>query len=221
MASLRQKKKQHPAKRAWKNFTNMVKSKFRDMEIASSVRNSTARVLRFISRRLIVPFRTRYLQNNSYTTDKYHYSGNESSRQFLNAFSRDRTKPKRRHYGYDDDYYSQIYQYQSQSQSKRQSQNQSQSQNQNQSQSQSRGEGTSGSKERVVGKKEEKKEEDEEGMPEIADSMEDAWRRVVAASPHLQVDERADEFIYKFRESMKMEKERSFLEFQERLKRSA
>ncbi|XP_010440467.1 PREDICTED: uncharacterized protein LOC104723768 [Camelina sativa] len=200
MASLRQKKKQHPAKRAWKNFTNMVKSKFRDMEIASSVRESTARVFRFISRRLIVPFRTRYLQNNRYT-DKYYYSRNESSRQFLNFSSRSLTKPKRRHYGYEDDYYSQIYQYQSQSQT--------------------RGDGTSGSKSKVVGTKEEKKEEDEDGMPEIADSMEDAWRRVVAASPHLQVDERADEFIYKFRESMKIEKERSFLEYQERLKRSA
>ncbi|KAG7542965.1 hypothetical protein ISN45_Aa07g029020 [Arabidopsis thaliana x Arabidopsis arenosa] len=197
MASLRQKKKQNPAKRAWKNFTNMVKYKFRDIEIASSVRESTARVLRFISRRLIVPFRTRYLQNNSYT-DKYYYSRNQSSRQFLNFFSRSLTKPKRRHYGYDDEY-SQIYQYQSQS----------------------RGEGTSENKENVVRRKEEKKEEEEEGMPEIADSMEDAWRRVVAASPHLQVNERADEFIYKFRESMKMEKERSFLEFQERLKRSA
>ncbi|AEE83432.1 hypothetical protein [Arabidopsis thaliana] len=200
MASLRQKKKQNPAKRAWKNFTNMVKSKFRDMEIASSVRESTARVFRFISRRLIVPFRTRYLQNNSYT-DKYYYSRNQSSRQFLNFISRSLTKPKRRQYGYDDEY-SQIYQYQSQS----------------------RGEGTSGSKENVVRRIEEQKEEEEEeeeGMPEIADSMEDAWRRVVAASPHLQVNERADEFIYKFRESMKMEKERSFLEFQERLKRSA
>lgn len=87
--------------------------------------------------------------------------------------------------------------------------------------SQSRSEGTSESKEKVVGRKEEKEEEEEEVMPEIADSMEDAWRRVVAASPHLRVNERADEFIYKFRESMKMEKERSFLEFQERLKRSA
>lgn len=75
--------------------------------------------------------------------------------------------------------------------------------------------------EKAARRKEEKDQEDEEGMPEIADSMEDAWRRVVAASPHLRVDERADEFIYKFRESMKMEKERSFLEFQERLKRSA
>ncbi|KFK23752.1 hypothetical protein AALP_AAs74096U000100 [Arabis alpina] len=171
----------------------MIKSKFRDIEIATSVRESTARVLRFLSSRLIVPFRTRYLQNTSYT-DKY-YSRNQTSRRFLGFFSLPLNKTKRRRYGYDENY-SQIYQYQSQP----------------------RSEGTSGSKEKVMVRKEEK--EEEEGMPEIADSMEDAWRRVVAASPHLRVNERADEFIYKFRESMKMEKERSFLEFQERLKRS-
>ncbi|KAJ4867681.1 Uncharacterized protein Rs2_18495 [Raphanus sativus] len=207
MVSLRQKKKQNPAKRAWKSFTNMVKSKLRDIEIAATVRESTARVIRFLSCRLIVPFRTRYLENTSYS-DKYYSrssSNQTTSRRFLNFFSRSHTKTKRRSYAYDDDY-SQFYQYQNQS----------------------RYEGTSQSKEKVVRRKEEKvvkrkeeKEEDEEGMPEIADSMEDAWRRVVAASPHLRVDERADEFIYKFKESMKMEKERSFLEFQERLKRSA
>uniref|UniRef100_A0A1J3FGS9 Cotton fiber protein n=2 Tax=Noccaea caerulescens TaxID=107243 RepID=A0A1J3FGS9_NOCCA len=197
MVSMRQKNKQNPAKRAWKSFTNMVKSKFRDLEIGASVRESTARVLRFLSRRLIVPFRTRYLENTSYT-DKY-YSRNQTSRRLLSFFSRPLTKPKRRSNGYDDDSYSHMYQYHSQS----------------------RSEGTSESKEKVVGRKEEKEEEEEEVMPEIADSMEDAWRRVVAASPHLRVNERADEFIYKFRESMKMEKERSFLEFQERLKRSA
>ncbi|KAG2325884.1 hypothetical protein Bca52824_008612 [Brassica carinata] len=208
MVSLRQKKKQNPAKRAWKSFTNMVKSKLRDIEIAATVRESTARVIRFLSCRLIVPFRTRYLENTSYS-DKYYSrsNSNQTSRRFLNFFSRrSHTKTKRRSYAYDDDY-SQIYQYQNQP----------------------RCEGTSESKEKVVRRKEEKAvrrkeekdQEDEEGMPEIADSMEDAWRRVVAASPHLRVDERADEFIYKFRESMKMEKERSFLEFQERLKRSA
>lgn len=205
MVSLRQKKRQNPAKRAWKSFTNMVKSKLRDIEIAATVRESTARVIRFLSCRLIVPFRTRYLENTSYSDKYYSRSSNQTSRRFLNFFSRSHTKTKRRSYEYDDDY-SQIYQYQNQS----------------------RCEGTSESTEKVVRRKEEKvvrrkeeKEEDEEGMPEIADSMEDAWRRVVAASPHLRVDERADDFIYKFRESMKMEKERSFLEFQERLKRSA
>ncbi|CAH8261530.1 unnamed protein product [Arabidopsis lyrata] len=65
------------------------------------------------------------------------------------------------------------------------------------------------------------KEEEEEGAHELVDSMEGAWRRVVAASPHLKVDEKASEFIYKFKEEMRMEKERSFLEFQERLIRSS
>ncbi|ESQ56167.1 hypothetical protein EUTSA_v10026764mg [Eutrema salsugineum] len=200
MVSLRQKKKQNPAKRAWKSFTNMVRSKFRDIEIAASVRESTARVLRFLSHRLIVPFRTRYLENTSYT-DKYYIRSNQTSQRFLNFFSRrPLAKTKRRHNEYGDSY-SQFYQYQSQSRIEESSRSEK--------------------NEKAVGRKEETRGEEDEGMPEIADSMEDAWKRVVAASPHLRVDERADEFIYKFRESMKMEKERSFLEFQERLKRSA
>ncbi|KAK8684691.1 hypothetical protein V6N13_040707 [Hibiscus sabdariffa] len=53
------------------------------------------------------------------------------------------------------------------------------------------------------------------------DSIEDAWKAVVAKSPHLRgVDERADEFIYKFREERKLEKEQSDLDFQEMLARS-
>lgn len=50
--------------------------------------------------------------------------------------------------------------------------------------------------------------------------IEDAWKAVVASSPHLQgVDDRAEEFISKFREDMKLQKERSLLEFQEMLAR--
>ncbi|KAF3974930.1 hypothetical protein ACB098_02G085100 [Castanea mollissima] len=52
-------------------------------------------------------------------------------------------------------------------------------------------------------------------------SVEDAWKVVVASSSHLQVDERAEEFISKFHEEMKLQKERSNLEFQEMLARSA
>ncbi|KAJ7954707.1 Cotton fiber protein [Quillaja saponaria] len=53
-------------------------------------------------------------------------------------------------------------------------------------------------------------------------SIEDAWKAVVASSPNLRgVEERADEFIVKFREDMKIQKERSILEFQEMLTRSA
>lgn len=52
-------------------------------------------------------------------------------------------------------------------------------------------------------------------------TIEDAWKVVVAKSPQLHVDERADEFISKFHEDMKLQKERSLLEFQEMLARSA
>ncbi|KAF5736749.1 hypothetical protein HS088_TW14G00902 [Tripterygium wilfordii] len=53
-------------------------------------------------------------------------------------------------------------------------------------------------------------------------SVEDAWNAVVASSPQLRgVDERAEDFISKVREDMKLQKERSHLEFQEMLKRSA
>ncbi|KAJ0093825.1 hypothetical protein Patl1_25598 [Pistacia atlantica] len=53
-------------------------------------------------------------------------------------------------------------------------------------------------------------------------NIEDAWSAIVAKSPQLRcVDERAEEFIYKFREDMKIERERSLLEFQKMLARSA
>lgn len=52
------------------------------------------------------------------------------------------------------------------------------------------------------------------------DTIEDAWKAVVAKSPLLQVDQKAEEFIYKFREDMRLQKEKSLLEFQERLARS-
>ncbi|KAM1281684.1 hypothetical protein ACFX2H_022132 [Malus domestica] len=53
-------------------------------------------------------------------------------------------------------------------------------------------------------------------------SVEDAWQAVVAKSPQLRVvDERAEEFIHKFRQDMKLQKEKSLLEFQEMLARSS
>ncbi|XP_040997153.1 uncharacterized protein LOC121243149 [Juglans microcarpa x Juglans regia] len=63
---------------------------------------------------------------------------------------------------------------------------------------------------------------DERSLPKRSKSIhsvEDAWEAVIASSPQLRnVDERAEEFISKFREDMKLQKERSF---QEMLERSA
>jgi len=52
-------------------------------------------------------------------------------------------------------------------------------------------------------------------------TIEDAWKVVVARSPQLHVDQKAEEFISKFREDMRLQKERSMLEYQEMLARSA
>ncbi|KAL3726964.1 hypothetical protein ACJRO7_031810 [Eucalyptus globulus] len=51
--------------------------------------------------------------------------------------------------------------------------------------------------------------------------IDERWRAIVAKSPQLRVDERAEEFISKFKEDIKLQRERSDIEFQERLKRSA
>ncbi|XP_030470768.1 uncharacterized protein LOC115688945 [Syzygium oleosum] len=50
--------------------------------------------------------------------------------------------------------------------------------------------------------------------------IDEQWKAIVAMSPQLRVDERAEEFISKFKEDMKLQRERSDIEFQERLKRS-
>jgi len=72
---------------------------------------------------------------------------------------------------------------------------------------------TSGAK-RVIEKK-----KDLAGGNSNVDSLEDAWKAVVAKSPQLQVDQKAEQFITKFREDMRLQKERSLLEFQEMLAR--
>ncbi|KAG8370417.1 hypothetical protein BUALT_Bualt14G0114700 [Buddleja alternifolia] len=50
----------------------------------------------------------------------------------------------------------------------------------------------------------------------------DNWKRRPLLLPQFRgIDERADEFIAKFRQDMKLEREQSILEFEEMLKRSA
>ncbi|XP_014512338.1 uncharacterized protein LOC106770987 [Vigna radiata var. radiata] len=65
------------------------------------------------------------------------------------------------------------------------------------------------------------KKKDLAGGNSGVNTLEDAWKAVVAKSPQLQVDQKAEEFISKFREDMRLQKERSLLEFQEMLARGA
>ncbi|GAU25247.1 hypothetical protein TSUD_17600 [Trifolium subterraneum] len=60
----------------------------------------------------------------------------------------------------------------------------------------------------------------EENNSNDIDTIEDAWKAVVAKSPMMQVDQKAEEFISKFRQDMRLQKEKSLIEFHERLARS-
>lgn len=52
--------------------------------------------------------------------------------------------------------------------------------------------------------------------------VDDAWKAIVARSPQLRgVDERADEFISKFRKEMKLQKDKSIIDYQDMLNRSS
>ena len=53
----------------------------------------------------------------------------------------------------------------------------------------------------------------------IMDTIEDAWKALVAKTNEMQVDQKAEEFISKFREEMRLQKERSLQEFMEMLAR--
>jgi hypothetical protein len=64
-------------------------------------------------------------------------------------------------------------------------------------------------------------EETSRSNSENIDTIEDAWKIVIDKSPHLQVDDRAEEFINKFYEDVRLQKERSLMEYQEMLARSA
>ncbi|PON31217.1 cotton fiber protein [Parasponia andersonii] len=86
--------------------------------------------------------------------------------------------------------------------------------------------GTSGNKEDYKGKQVAEDDHGGKDLKRISSksiySVEDAWKVVVASSPQLRgVDERAEEFISNFRQDMKLQKEKSILEFQEMLIRSA
>lgn len=62
----------------------------------------------------------------------------------------------------------------------------------------------------------------DEGGDKMSYCIDERWMAIVAKSPQLcSVDERAEEFIGRFKEEMKLERERSILEFQEMIRRGA
>ncbi|XVF38461.1 hypothetical protein REPUB_Repub20aG0104400 [Reevesia pubescens] len=198
MPPLNMAKKLKPARKAWKSFTNKLKSKLQNFHVPNSIKAATNRFLDFCSIRLFAPFKKRFLSKySSNRPRRYNYS-------HLYHYQHYETQLKNRKVIYIDQLYEEL----PVSMQAKRVEPQAETSRRNEV-----------ADNKVVQRKGKEKEEEEESS---IYSIEDAWKAIVAKSPHLRgVDERADEFIYKFHEDRKLEKEISDLDFQEMLARSA
>ncbi|XP_054794728.1 uncharacterized protein LOC129310001 [Prosopis cineraria] len=193
MSRLRPIKKLQPAKRAWRSFSNRVQSKVNELNIPRAIRTTIQRLVStFHSLRHFISAKARR-RHRSLPTTPYSYYNSSSSQHHVQSknFSAIRI----------DDLFAEP---------------SSPSSSFSASGYVAKGEMRSKGKAEMGNKDLGGKGKSSNGL----DTLEDAWKVVVAKSPNLQVDEKAEEFIKKFHEDMKLQKERSLLEFQERLARS-
>ncbi|KAL3582574.1 hypothetical protein D5086_016906 [Populus alba] len=194
MSRSRLAKKLQPAKKALKRFAKTLQSKLHDLNLSKAVKvikTSTDRLLAYCSSRLFLPFKKRSIT-------KPRGRCRQCNHCYSNKTLLHNTLPPI--------YIDNLYASEPSLMSARHFH--------------ARAETSSGGKavtvEKVVPRKEDK------ARKKTVYSIEDAWREVVARSPQLRpVDERAEEFINKFREEIKLQKEKSILEYEERLARGA
>ncbi|CAL0333517.1 unnamed protein product [Lupinus luteus] len=187
MSRLKLTKKLHPAKKAWKSFSNTFQSKYHKINISKTIKTTLKLLLSTLHTLIHL---IRYRKNRSLTTSRS-YSSSYYHVQHKNfaAITIDDLFGEGSHVSMHGT-------------------NKSTSTNNHAEGETSRSKGVHGNK-GLHG-----------GESSDMSTIEDAWKAVVAKSPQLQVDEKAEEFIYKFREDMRLQKERSLLEFQEMLARS-
>ncbi|XP_022760273.1 uncharacterized protein LOC111306720 [Durio zibethinus] len=200
MPPLNLAKRLKPARKAWNSFTKKLKSKLHNFHVRNSIKAATYRLLEFCSIRLIAPFKKRFLSKySSNGPGRYNYN-------HLYHYKHYQSLLKNREVIYIDQLYSEPMSMQAKHVEPK-------------AETSRRNEVADDKALRRKGKEVEVEEEEKESS---IYSIEDAWKAIVAKSPHLRgVDERADEFINKFHEDRKLEKERSDLDFQEMLARSA
>ncbi|KAK4266148.1 hypothetical protein QN277_027112 [Acacia crassicarpa] len=200
MSRPRLAKKLQPAKKAWRSFSNRIQSKVNELNIHRAVRSTIqCLVSTFHSFRHFIS--TKVLRRRRRPLPTRPYSYYKSSSTYYHVQQQDNFSALRI-----DDLYAEP----SASSSSSSFSLSASSGNVARGEMRSRGKTEMGNKD-LVGKG-----ESSNGLG----TLEDAWKVVVAKSPNLQVDEKAEEFIKKFHEDMKLQKERSLLEFQERLARS-
>ncbi|OIW20926.1 hypothetical protein TanjilG_25732 [Lupinus angustifolius] len=195
MSRLKLTKKLHPAKKAWKSFSNTFQSKFHKINISKSIKTTLKLLLSTLHTLIhLIPYR----KNRSLTTTRP-YSSSYYHVQHKNfaAITIDDLFGEG----------SQVSMHDTNKSTTTTNFNNNNNNNHAQGET-SRSKGVHGNKGLHGGE-----------SSDMA-TIEDAWKAVVAKSPQLQVDTKAEEFIYKFREDMRLQKEKSLLEFQEMLARS-
>ncbi|XP_045808850.1 uncharacterized protein LOC123903031 [Trifolium pratense] len=190
MSRMRLSKKLKPTKKAWKNFSNNFQSKFNKLNIQKSFRNTLQYFLSLI-----------HSITHLITTKNTHHSSLISSKSLPSTFYHSQHKNFEAIH-INDLYNSQAHSISMNSTIKRHRRSSSNIQH------------AIGETSREVEKVH------EENSSNDIDTIEDAWKAVVAKSPMMQVDQKAEEFISKFRQDMRLQKEKSLLEFHERLARS-
>ncbi|MED6207737.1 hypothetical protein PIB30_038460 [Stylosanthes scabra] len=194
MSSLKIGKKLQPAKKAWRSFSKAVQSRVNRHNIQKSIKNTLHRLITtFHYLCHLITCRRGRGHHRSLTTTRTPYSASYHGRSIPAIHI--------------DDLFAESA---SASTSTSATSIRVRGNNNTTSTTRARGEASRG-KEVVVEKKE---------LQEDIDTLEDAWKVVVAKSPMLQVDQKAEEFISKFHLDMKIQKEKSLLEFQEMLARS-
>ncbi|KAJ9154161.1 hypothetical protein P3X46_027526 [Hevea brasiliensis] len=198
-------KKLQPAKRAWKRFAKTVESKFHNLNFYGAIKGiktSSNRLLSYCSIRFFDPLKKRSVTRPPYRG--YHYNNSHLYRHYYSNKSQ-------AHKNFSPIYIDQLYSVEAEGSSYS-----LQAKKHFHAETSSRGKQVVDKQ--VLPRKVEKEKEKEK----VLYSIEDAWREVVAKSPQLRpVDERAEEFISKFHREIKLQKEKSILEFEEMLARGA
>jgi hypothetical protein len=195
MSRMRLSKKLKPAKKAWKNLSNNFQSKLHKLNIQKSFKNTLQYFLSlFHSITHLITTKTTHhrslISSRSLPSTYYHFQHKNFAAIHIN------------------DLYN--------------SQASSISMNSTNKRSQSNSNSNNNNIQHAIGEtsREVEKVHEENNSNSDIDTIEDAWKAVVAKSPMMQVDQKAEEFISKFRQDMRLQKEKSLLEFHERLARS-
>jgi hypothetical protein len=189
---MRLSKKLKPAKKAWKNLSNNFQSKLHKLNIQKSFKNTLQYFLSLF-----------HSITHLITTKTTHHRSLISSRSLPSTYYHFQ------HKNFAAIHINDLYNSQTRSISMN-------STNKKQSSS------SSNNIQHAIGEtsREVEKVHEENNSNSDIDTIEDAWKAVVAKSPMMQVDQKAEEFISKFRQDMRLQKEKSLLEFHERLARS-